>query len=205
MDGALCAWCQKVSRQPVLALQPAADGGTPSHKAFCSEVCFTQCRRASFKRNRTCDWCRHVRHTVSYVDFQDGEHQLQFCSDKCLNQYKMNIFCKEAQAHLQLHPAAAGAVAGAGSSGALITPDLWLRDCRPHGASASASPTPPPSCSDADASTASPADAEATVTPPPPPPPPPPSLPPAEPVLPLVSKLRSCHKHPYLLGSLQHE
>ena len=32
---------------------------------------------------------------------QDGEQQLQFCSDKCLSQYKMNIFCKETQEHLQ--------------------------------------------------------------------------------------------------------
>ena len=48
-------------------------------KSFCSELCFTQCRRANFKRNKTCDWCRHIRHTVNYVDFQDGEHQLQFC------------------------------------------------------------------------------------------------------------------------------
>lgn len=37
---------------------------------FCSEACFAAGRRAAFKRARTCDWCRHVRHSVSYVDFQ---------------------------------------------------------------------------------------------------------------------------------------
>lgn len=41
---------------------------------------------------------------MSYVDFNDGASQLQFCSDKCLNQYKMQIFCRETQAHLELNP-----------------------------------------------------------------------------------------------------
>ena len=50
---------------------------------------------------QVCDWCKHVRHTVNFVDFQDGEVQLQFCSEKCLNQYKMNIFCTETQEHLK--------------------------------------------------------------------------------------------------------
>ncbi|KAG8287801.1 hypothetical protein J6590_030364 [Homalodisca vitripennis] len=136
-----CAWCRKVGPAKQFAFKTSTPRGS---KAFCSEVCFTQCRRASFKRNKTCDWCRHVRHTVNYVDFQDGDHQLQFCSDKCLNQYKMNIFCKETQAHLQLHPHPAGtstAVANSGAVGSsgggagvpnstLITPELWMRDCR---------------------------------------------------------------------------
>lgn len=38
------------------------------------------------------------------MDFYDGASQLQFCSDKCLNQYKMQIFCKETQAHLDMNP-----------------------------------------------------------------------------------------------------
>ena len=71
----VCAWCQKVASNKQLFSLKTPTG----QKAFCSEVCFTQCRRANFKRNKTCDWCRHVRHTVNYVDFQDGEHQLQFC------------------------------------------------------------------------------------------------------------------------------
>ncbi|XP_064488082.1 sine oculis-binding protein homolog isoform X2 [Ornithodoros turicata] len=117
----LCAWCQKVGMK-LFTLRTATGS-----KAFCSELCFTQCRRASFKKNKVCDWCKHVRHTVNYVDFQDGEQQLQFCSDKCLNQYKMNIFCRETQAHLQMHPHLQEAKA---SGINLITPELWLRDCK---------------------------------------------------------------------------
>ena len=105
---------------------------------------------------QVCDWCKHVRHTVNFVDFQDGEVQLQFCSEKCLNQYKMNIFCTETQEHLKqiqshlneerknaaLSPGGASSSslsskgvseAASASSAAkktddniLITPDLWL-------------------------------------------------------------------------------
>lgn len=55
----------------------------------------------------------------------------------------MNIFCKETQAHLQLHPhlkdtAGASVKTTSGASGTpassvgstLITPELWMRDCR---------------------------------------------------------------------------
>uniref|UniRef100_A0A182K5A6 Sine oculis-binding protein homolog n=1 Tax=Anopheles christyi TaxID=43041 RepID=A0A182K5A6_9DIPT len=94
---------------------------------FCTEACFSQSRRASFKRAKTCDWCRHVRHAVSYVDFQDGASQLQFCSDKCLNQYKMQIFCNETQAHLEMNPHLKEKSTSAGS---LITPELWMKNCK---------------------------------------------------------------------------
>ncbi|XP_060801475.1 sine oculis-binding protein homolog [Amyelois transitella] len=121
-----CSWCNKSISSEGGALQQAG-------AAFCSELCFSQSRRANFKRAKTCDWCRHVRHTVAYVDFQDGATQLQFCSDKCLNQYKMHIFCRETQAHLDLNP---HLVSGASTSN-LITPELWLKNCK----SRSASPT----------------------------------------------------------------
>ncbi|XP_033739616.1 sine oculis-binding protein homolog A-like isoform X2 [Pecten maximus] len=119
-----CAWCQK----PGIKLFTLKTSTTT--KAFCSEVCFTQCRRASFKKNRVCDWCKHVRHTVNYVDFQDGEQQLQFCSAKCLNQYKMKIFCKETQEHLQQIQTQNENVSSSKSPDRqiLITPDLWLKD-----------------------------------------------------------------------------
>ncbi|CAN8017250.1 unnamed protein product [Ixodes persulcatus] len=126
----LCAWCQKVGMK-LFTLKT-----TNGSKTFCSELCFTQCRRASFKKNKVCDWCKHVRHTVNYVDFQDGEQQLQFCSDKCLNQYKMNIFCRETQAHLQMHPHLQEAACKAASG--LITPELWLRDCKTQPSSTTA-------------------------------------------------------------------
>jgi hypothetical protein len=84
----VCSWCQKVASSKHLFSLKTPTG----QKAFCSEVCFTQCRRANFKRNKTCDWCRHVRHTVNYVDFQDGEHQLQFCRCDKLK-FKLQVFC----------------------------------------------------------------------------------------------------------------
>lgn len=68
-----------------------------------------------------------------FCHFQDGATQLQFCSDKCLNQYKMHIFCRETQAHLDLNPH----LVNASSSSNLITPDLWLKNCK----SRSVSPT----------------------------------------------------------------
>lgn len=88
-SSSLCGWCQKPGLK--LFTLRTADGS----KAFCSELCFTQCRRASFKKNKICNWCKHVRHTVNYVDYFDGKSQLQFCSTKCLGQYKMNILCRE--------------------------------------------------------------------------------------------------------------
>ncbi|XP_006811587.1 uncharacterized protein LOC102810227 [Saccoglossus kowalevskii] len=90
----LCAWCQNFGMK-----RYTLNTSTES-KAFCSEKCFAACRRAYFKRNKVCDWCKHVRHTKEYLDYGNGERRLQFCSMKCLNQYKMDIFCKETQAAL---------------------------------------------------------------------------------------------------------
>ena len=58
--------------------------------------------------------------------------QLQFCSEKCLNQYKMNIFCTEARQHLEHMQKMTGdsdkkVGRSKGSKGEiLITPELWL-------------------------------------------------------------------------------
>ncbi|XP_055902915.1 sine oculis-binding protein homolog A [Eupeodes corollae] len=137
-----CVWCRRPVPDNSTDFLTTADG-----PRYCSESCFTQSRRASFKKAKTCDWCRHVRHAVSYVDFQDGASQLQFCSDKCLNQYKMQIFCKETQAHLDMNPHLCDkGLEAASGSGGLITPDLWLRNCRSRSASpastVSVSPSP---------------------------------------------------------------
>ncbi|KAB0390409.1 hypothetical protein E2I00_008204, partial [Balaenoptera physalus] len=84
-----------------------------------------------------CDWCKHIRHTKEYLDFGDGERRLQFCSAKCLNQYKMDIFYKETQANLPaglcstLHPPMENKAEGTGVQ--LLTPDSWnipLTDAR---------------------------------------------------------------------------
>ncbi|XP_012945799.1 uncharacterized protein LOC101861862 [Aplysia californica] len=131
----VCSWCQKNGTKLFTLATPTGV------KSFCSEVCFTQCRRASFKKNKVCDWCKHVRHTVNFVDFQEGEVQVQFCSEKCLNQYKMNIFCTEARQHLQhiQNLAGEGADKGKGDRARekkkgeiLITPELWLSNGGGH-------------------------------------------------------------------------
>lgn len=78
-------------------------------------------------------------------------------SDKCLNQYKMNIFCKETQAQLELHPHLQNVLLPENlcktlePSLPLITPDLWLRDCHsPPLADRSKSPQRPHSPSTPD-------------------------------------------------------
>ncbi|XP_054861888.1 sine oculis-binding protein homolog A isoform X1 [Amphiprion ocellaris] len=90
--------------------------------------------RLVFKTNSdvlVCDWCKHIRHTKEYLDFGAGERRLQFCSAKCLNQYKMDIFYKETQAALP------GALCNPGHGAAgegkpecsggvqLLTPESW--------------------------------------------------------------------------------
>ncbi|CRK99316.1 CLUMA_CG012697, isoform A, partial [Clunio marinus] len=132
-----CSWCHH-DISPT-STEIIGSQGT----VFCSENCFLFWRRASFKRAKTCDYCKSVRNAVSYVDFNDGATQLQFCSDKCLNQYKMQIFCRETQAHLELNPHLKE-TKEVGES--LITPDLWLKNCRSRSPSPDAlprSPTPP--------------------------------------------------------------
>ena len=62
---------------------------------------------------------------VIIYTLQDGEQQLQFCSDQCLNQYKMNIFCKETQSIKSQLGAAVTAPASSVSKQIIITPDLW--------------------------------------------------------------------------------
>ncbi|KAI4903867.1 hypothetical protein NFI96_004566, partial [Prochilodus magdalenae] len=80
---------------------------------------------------RVCDWCKHVRHT-KYLDFGAGEERLQFCSTKCLNQYKMDIFYREAQAALittttsssPSHPEKESHLT-TGENQTLLTPQSW--------------------------------------------------------------------------------
>ncbi|CAO1377304.1 unnamed protein product [Diamesa hyperborea] len=128
-----CSWCHR-------SIQSQSNEilGTTEGTVFCSESCFSQSRRASFKRAKSCDWCKNIRSAVSYVDFLDGANQLQFCSDKCLNQYKMQIFCRETQAHLDL-PHLAHLREKTNSTDNLITPDLWMNNCHSRSPSSSES------------------------------------------------------------------
>uniref|UniRef100_A0A3B3YJA6 Sine oculis-binding protein homolog n=1 Tax=Poecilia mexicana TaxID=48701 RepID=A0A3B3YJA6_9TELE len=153
----MCAWCQKVGvkryslsmgselksfcsekcfaacRRAYFKRNKTRDGGGLGGKL--PRHVFTQdAPRLVFKTNSdvlVCDWCKHIRHTKEYLDFGAGERRLQFCSAKCLNQYKMDIFYKETQAALP------GALCnpghGAGGEGKpecsggvqLLTPESW--------------------------------------------------------------------------------
>ncbi|XP_030628737.1 sine oculis-binding protein homolog A [Chanos chanos] len=160
--------------------------------------------RLVFKTNSdvlVCDWCKHIRHTKEYLDFGAGERRLQFCSAKCLNQYKMDIFYKETQAALPGglcnpgHPSTEGKPE-TGSGVQLLTPESWssplneLRRKPPSpggitsapGPSGSTSGSPSESgtvCSSSSSSSSSsakiptPRPHESPTLPPPPPPPPP--------------------------------
>lgn len=76
-----------------------------------------------------CDWCKHVRHTKEYLDFGSGEERLQFCSTKCLNQYKMDIFYREARAALitssPSRPNQEGRADSVVTGQKLLTPESW--------------------------------------------------------------------------------
>ncbi|XP_046721431.1 sine oculis-binding protein homolog A isoform X3 [Silurus meridionalis] len=149
-----------------------------------------------------CDWCKHIRHTKEYLDFGSGERRLQFCSAKCLNQYKMDIFYKETQAALPgglcnpIYPAVDGKTE-ANTGVQLLTPESWntpLGELRPRKApspgattsgagysgSASASPSDSSATGSASSSSSSsikiptPRPHESPTLPPPPPPLPPP-------------------------------
>ncbi|KAM6954092.1 LOW QUALITY PROTEIN: sine oculis-binding protein homolog [Aplochiton taeniatus] len=80
---------------------------------------------------RVCDWCKHIRHTKEYLDFGAGEERLQFCSTKCLNQYKMDVFYREARAALTNsspspgRPSQEGRAEGSGGAQNLLTPESW--------------------------------------------------------------------------------
>ncbi|XP_042177412.1 LOW QUALITY PROTEIN: sine oculis-binding protein homolog B [Oncorhynchus tshawytscha] len=80
---------------------------------------------------RVCNWCKHVRHTKEYLDFGAGEERLQFCSTKCLNQYKMDVFYREARATLTSsspgRPTQEGRPESTGGvqNQKLLTPESW--------------------------------------------------------------------------------
>uniref|UniRef100_A0A667XT71 Sine oculis binding protein homolog (Drosophila) a n=1 Tax=Myripristis murdjan TaxID=586833 RepID=A0A667XT71_9TELE len=171
----MCAWCQKVGvKRYSLSMGSEL-------KSFCSEKCFAACRRAYFKRNKVCDWCKHIRHTKEYLDFGAGERRLQFCSAKCLNQYKMDIFYKETQAALPgalCNPGHGAGGEGKGECSAgvqLLTPESWgtpLTDLRRK----APSPGGPSTTSALAPSTSSATSPSETATSPTLPPPPVPTL-----------------------------
>ncbi|XP_072264824.1 sine oculis-binding protein homolog [Pyxicephalus adspersus] len=188
----MCAWCQKVGIKRYSLSMGSEVKSFCSEKCFaaCRRAYFKRNKardedghgenfpqqhyaketpRLAFKNNcelLVCDWCKHIRHTKEYLDFGDGERRLQFCSAKCLNQYKMDIFYKETQANLPaglcntLHTPTDSKAEGTGVQ--LLTPDSWnipLTDARrkvPSPASAAGQVQGPGSSA---STTASPSDA----------------------------------------------
>ncbi|MBN3291881.1 SOBP protein, partial [Polypterus senegalus] len=229
----MCAWCQKVGIKRYSLSMGSELKSFCSEKCFaaCRRAYFKRNKardedgqgdtfpqhhysketpRLVFKINSdvlVCDWCKHIRHTKEYLDFGAGERRLQFCSAKCLNQYKMDIFYKETQANLPAglcnpgHPPMESKPES--SAVQLLTPESWnnpLGDLRRKASSpgmtlVSHNQTPGPSgttptspsepaviCSSAKIPTPGPKPHESPTLPPPVPIPPPPiGVPPGSP------------------------
>ncbi|XP_054653174.1 sine oculis-binding protein homolog A isoform X2 [Dunckerocampus dactyliophorus] len=153
----LCAWCQKIGVKRYSLSMGSELKSFCSEKCFAAcrrayfkrnkardddglggkllQHSFTQdTPRLVFKTNSdvlVCDWCKHIRHTKEYLDFGAGERRLQFCSAKCLNQYKMDIFYKETQAALPVglcnpgHGPEGEGKAECSGGVQLLTPESW--------------------------------------------------------------------------------
>lgn len=75
----------------------------------------------------------HLKNMVSTSRFNGVDLTFVLIgSEGCLNAYKMNIFCKETEAHIQMLPQLRELVRRS-SNDPLITPEMWLRR-RPPGA-----------------------------------------------------------------------
>ncbi len=66
-----------------------------------------------------------------YVLLELNQYCFVCCSDKCLNQFKLDIFCQETKEHLEIHPHHCEQLKDIRNIpiSSLITPDLWLRNC----------------------------------------------------------------------------
>ncbi|XP_051546521.1 sine oculis-binding protein homolog B-like [Myxocyprinus asiaticus] len=173
-DEIVCVWCQKEGMKRYSLLMGSELKSFCSEKCFaaCRRAYFkrnkardedrhgdqcpppgqtldTPSRLLLNMNNNThvCDWCKHVRHTKEYLDFGAGEERLQFCSTKCLNQYKMDVFYREARAALTSSGSSAAhkdeenhLKAGVGENQKLLTPESW--DSSPAKTLSPKTPTP---------------------------------------------------------------
>lgn len=116
-----CRWCGK-SLDDKLAIKCTS---------FCSDVCFSEYMHNE-ERKKICNWCQQVVGTETFSDNEDNDTPLSFCSEDCLNQYKMHVFCQETQAHLEMYPHMS---TDENSNEPLITPDLWIKNNKKHSTS----------------------------------------------------------------------
>ncbi|XP_042565871.1 sine oculis-binding protein homolog B-like [Clupea harengus] len=50
--------------------------------------------------NKVCDWCKRLQPTHESLATGTGDERLHFCSSECVNQYKIDVFYREARAAL---------------------------------------------------------------------------------------------------------
>ncbi|XP_062406723.1 sine oculis-binding protein homolog B [Sardina pilchardus] len=99
---------------------------------------------------KVCDWCKRLQPTHEYVATGTGDERLHFCSSECVNQYKMDVFYREARAALTARQSAEDRAAEVKESkvnegsppSPLLTPASWTSGLRP-----TPSPNPPPASS----------------------------------------------------------
>ncbi|XP_076129289.1 sine oculis-binding protein homolog B [Alosa pseudoharengus] len=99
---------------------------------------------------KVCDWCKRLQSTQEYVATGTGDGHLRFCSSECVNQYKMDVFYREARAALTARQSTEDRAAEVKESkvnegsppSPLLTPASWTSGLRP-----TPSPNPPPASS----------------------------------------------------------
>ncbi|KAF6038779.1 Sobp [Bugula neritina] len=127
--GGRCSWCSR--------LYSASDYSLATQdrdvKTFCSEDC-QDSFKADILRTKVCEWCKsHFPSKTSLIAVEPSPESvpLQFCTQTCMNKYKMELFCVEVKEQLrrikeenvqlpmkstkQSHP----------DRKILITPELW--------------------------------------------------------------------------------
>lgn len=124
-----CDWCRNKLNSNQFTMRSEVDQKV---RSFCTERCFSQYRRAAFKKSKICDWCRKSPLAADSggmrtISMMEKNNQLNFCDEQCLGQYKMNMFCQEARAQLALLPDALKKIMS-GQSNAVATKsaELWL-------------------------------------------------------------------------------
>jgi hypothetical protein len=84
----VCIWCHK---NPTLV----EDG---AESDFCSEQCFHMFRRDSFKKRSNCIWCSGASPAKNNPAPLGVIDESRFCSEECLTNYKVKLFCEETSA-----------------------------------------------------------------------------------------------------------
>ena len=71
-----CEWCHRATAS---STQFTMRTEGMRKKIFCSERCFSQFRRAAFKKSKVCDWCRKTADKFITAARENKGAKLQFC------------------------------------------------------------------------------------------------------------------------------